>query len=136
MQKDFDLWNDLKKQINSNDTPHLFSEREVWWISIGLNIGYEQDGKNEEFHRPVLVLKKFNKEMFFGIPLTSKYREGKYYADFKFYKNGEDEATSSTALLSQTRLYSSRRLIRRVVKLNEVTFNEVKSRFTKLIDSE
>jgi len=86
MIKNFDSWNTLKKEINDNKSLHQFREREVWWMSIGVNIGFEQDGKYEQFHRPVLVLKKFSKDMFFGIPLTSKSREDIYYSKFKYLK--------------------------------------------------
>lgn len=34
-------------------------------------ISDEQDGKNAEFTRPVLVLRKFNHSLFLGIPLTT-----------------------------------------------------------------
>ncbi len=30
------------------------------WCSIGINVGDEEDGKNELYERPVLVIKKFN----------------------------------------------------------------------------
>lgn len=40
----------------------------------------ETDGKHHSFERPVVVIYKFNKEMFWGIPLTSKEHIGKYYA--------------------------------------------------------
>jgi len=32
--------------------------------SLGKNIGYEQDGNGSGFSRPVLVVKKFNNQMF------------------------------------------------------------------------
>ena len=35
------------------------------------NIGFEQSGKGDEFLRPVLILKRLTKEMFFGIPLST-----------------------------------------------------------------
>ena len=45
-QKKFDLWNIKKKEINKKEKEIQFREREIWWISIGVNIGFEQDGKN------------------------------------------------------------------------------------------
>lgn len=71
----FDEWNIQKQEINLREKLVLFREREIWWCSIGKNIGAEQDGKNEFFERPVLVCKKYNNEQFFGFPLTSKNRE-------------------------------------------------------------
>ena len=37
-----------------------FSEREVWFLKIGVNVGYEQDGNGKEYLRPAIILKKFN----------------------------------------------------------------------------
>lgn len=44
--KDFDIWNNQKKEIEKIDhTEITFSEREIWWVSLGKNIGDEEDGK-------------------------------------------------------------------------------------------
>ena len=47
--KDFDGWNKLKQQINAraNDSTLSISEREIWWVSIGVNVDDEEDGHNE-----------------------------------------------------------------------------------------
>ncbi|MBU2219125.1 hypothetical protein KKG15_01365 [Patescibacteria group bacterium] len=41
-EKDFDAWNIQKKKIHSRDEKILFHEREIWWCSLGVNIGFEQ----------------------------------------------------------------------------------------------
>ncbi len=63
--KDFDGWIDLKKLLSSKNPP-TFQEREIWWCSIGINVGFEIDGKNDKYLRPVLIFRKFNKNIFFG----------------------------------------------------------------------
>ena len=45
MKKDFDSWNEKKKILNNNDVS-FYHEREVWWCSLGVNVGYEQNGKS------------------------------------------------------------------------------------------
>ena len=76
----FTRWLKLKIIIHHSDLgERYFHEREIWWASIGANIGFEQNGKNENYERPVLIIKKFNKEIFWGLPLTSKEKSGKYY---------------------------------------------------------
>jgi len=57
--KRFDEWIKQKKKLDSHDsTDSLYvKEREVWWISIGVNVGAEIDGKNELFERPVLIFR-------------------------------------------------------------------------------
>jgi hypothetical protein len=66
MQKDFDKWHNKKKKLDKNkiDYNFFYHEREIWWSSIGLNIGVETNGKSDHFERPVLIVKKFNKDMF------------------------------------------------------------------------
>ena len=39
MQKDFDGWNDVKKKTHIENSRPFFREREVWWASLGLNMG-------------------------------------------------------------------------------------------------
>ena len=44
MEKDFDHWNELKKEVNSGEVLPLYHAREIWWAHLGVNVGYEQDG--------------------------------------------------------------------------------------------
>ena len=64
--KDFDKWNIEKKKIDYNIKNILPKKREIWWLSIGLNVGVEEDGKNNNFEQPILVMKVFNKQCFLG----------------------------------------------------------------------
>lgn len=45
----------------------LFNEGEIWWCSIGMNIGVEIYGKGGRFTRPVLIFKKFTANSFLGV---------------------------------------------------------------------
>ena len=79
--KDFDLWNNKKKIIDQKEISEqmFFNEREIWWGSLGINIGFEQDGKNEEFERPLLIIKKFNRSVVWVVPLTTSDKSNKFY---------------------------------------------------------
>ena len=58
--KDFDKWNNSKKLINENNRQVFGYPREVWWCSLGVNVGSEIDGKNEEdFKRIQNAFKNF-----------------------------------------------------------------------------
>jgi hypothetical protein len=35
-------------------------EREISWCALGAQVGFEQDGLNENFERPVIVVKNLN----------------------------------------------------------------------------
>ena len=55
-QKDFSEWHKIKAIIHHDkERPH-FHEREIWFCSLGGNVGFEQDGRGETFLRPVIVL--------------------------------------------------------------------------------
>lgn len=102
-------WAKLKIRIHSNEERTIyFNEREIWWASIGINIGNEIDGKNGNFERPVLVLKKMNPSTLLVIPLTSQDKQGYYYLEI------ENENGKKIFVLSQMRLISSKRLIRKM----------------------
>ena len=45
MDQDFDNWNIKKKEL-SNGKRVYFHKGEVWFTSIGKNLGDEEDGKN------------------------------------------------------------------------------------------
>ena len=83
MEKNFKKWHSIKALLDKKKKEIYFKEREIWWCSLGLNIGFEQDGKNYRFERPVLILKKFSKDLFWALPSTSQDKTGEYYYQFK-----------------------------------------------------
>ncbi len=87
---------------------------------MGVNIGFEQDGKNDLFERPVLIIKTFNKEVLWIVPLTSRHKKNKYYYEFDY------KSKPQTAILSQIRLISSKRLLRKIWTFPINDFKKVK----------
>jgi len=122
----FDLWNEKKKIIDKKQNLKTFKEREIVFIKMGKNIGYEQDGKGKEFLRPVLVYKKFNKEQFLGFALTSQKKEGKFYVEV--HHGGK----TSYVILSQLRTYSAKRIKYKTEK--QITNNKMKEVHKKFVD--
>lgn len=60
--KQFDEWNSVKKEIEDyHRAPVKLGE--IYWCRIGLNIGVEQDGKGDDFMRPVIIIKKFSDQI-------------------------------------------------------------------------
>lgn len=123
MSKDYLKWHRVKAQLNNRQDQPFFYEREIWFCGIGLNIGREQDGKHTWFERPVLILKKFNWETFWGIPLTTKFHLNSYYY-FRFLFNGQ----IIFANLSQLRLYDVKRILRKAGMMDEKNFLELRER--------
>jgi len=114
-------WHLLKVKLHFSALGQkYFLERDIWWASIGSNIGYEEDGKNRQFDRPVLILKKFNKHLILIIPLSSKIKtDNKYYCKINFNNS------SSSVIISQLRIISSQRLIRKIGKLDSYQFKNL-----------
>ena len=127
MEKDFDGWNSVKKEVNKKEFSDYIHEREVWWCSLGVNIGFEQDGKNKLFERPVLILRKFNKHTVLVIPLSSKVKNGPY--DFPYIH----EKREYVALLSQIRLISTKRLLRLSYWMDTTIFEIIKNEVKEMI---
>jgi mRNA interferase MazF len=73
---------------------------------LGANVGVEADGKHDNFERPVLVLRKFNRDAVLVVPLTSRPKQNPYHA--MFHHEGE----TFSAVVSQIRLASTKRLLR------------------------
>lgn len=126
--KKYDEWNNLKQTLNKEDNKVFFRERDIFWASIGVNIGYEQDGKGEIFSRPILVLKKYSKNIFFGIPLSTQIKQGSFF--FEFQLNNKP----SNALLVQSRIYDSKRLENKIGTISQDDFKELKIKLRELIN--
>ncbi len=110
--KNYTNWHICKTLLESEkfDTKKKpkFSERDIWWCSLGENIGYEQDGKHENFERPVLVLKKFSQDMFLAVPLTSNEKSHPLRIPYIL------GAVNGSVNLTQIRTLSVKRLHRRM----------------------
>ncbi|MEK7586596.1 MAG: type II toxin-antitoxin system PemK/MazF family toxin [Patescibacteria group bacterium] len=126
MKKDFQTWHLNKSNLHENKERPFFHEREIWFTSVGVNIGFEQDGNGERFMRPVIVIKKFNNEVCWCLPLTNNLKKGKYYFPFKFSKE-----KVSTAILSQLRLMDSKRFQYKIGDMKEEDFIEIKRKLTQ-----
>ena len=117
MDKNFEEWNIKKQQTHNEDKQVLFYEREVWWCVLGTNIGVEIDGKHELFLRPVVILRKFNRDMSLIIPASSKAKLGKYHLTVscgdgkKFYLR-----------LSQLKAISSKRLFSKMSTIDQSSY--------------
>jgi len=128
----YDEWNEIKKSIAIDKVVRHFKEREIFYMIMGKNIGFEQNGKGENFVRPVIILKKFNHDMFYGVPLSSQSKEGIFYYSFEFKKG--NSVSENIALLSQMRLFSATRLLNKIGMISKDDFRELKVKLKELID--
>lgn len=133
MKKDFQKWHNKKSQVDDISKRPFFHEREIWFCHLGANVGFEQDGAGNDFQRPVIILRKFNNEIFWGIPLTksknkTNKKAEKYYFSFSFIDN-----IKSVAILSQIRLVDAKRLVRHIGTMKDDSFVELTKKLKELI---
>ncbi|MDQ7043440.1 MAG: pseudaminic acid cytidylyltransferase [Sulfurimonas sp.] len=116
----YDKWNSLKKRLHNKEEIINFYQGNIYFMSIGRNIGHESYGKDELFLRPVLVYKKLTKTTFLGIPLTSKEKDGSYFFQFSYKKD-----KVSVAMFHQMRVFDIRRSEYLSGKINKNTYTNL-----------
>ena len=121
MNKDFKKWHTLKAKLHEGEGSALFQAREIWWASLGANIGFEQDGVGEIFTRPVIVLTKFNLDVCLVVPLTARPKKGKYY-----FPIGNVAGKQAVAVLSQLRFIDKKRLAKKILTLDRDIFKKLR----------
>jgi len=126
-QKDFDKWNDSKKKIHIRVSDTFAHPREIWWCSLGVNIGAETDGKNENFERPVIIVKVYNKETMLVLPITSKEKNDAFHCRI------DTNQKTVWVKLTQSRVISNKRLLRKVDVLGESEFKSLRNVWKSLL---
>ena len=127
MEKDFIEWHKVKRDIHKHDERPFYHEREIWWCALGVNVGVEIDGKNGKFERPVLILKYINKDMVLVSPLTTKGSPDKNHIKIDI------DGTISFVKISQIRVVSNKRLLRKISTLSEDQFKYIRKRVVRFI---
>ncbi|MEK9166975.1 MAG: type II toxin-antitoxin system PemK/MazF family toxin [Patescibacteria group bacterium] len=125
--KRFLEWIGLKEKLDSiiHQAPHV-SEGEIWWASIGENVGAEINGKSQDFSRPVIIFRKLAHGFYLVIPTTTKIKSGTWYVKFR------EKNLEVCACLHQLRSIDYRRLHRRLGELEHVDFEQIKIGFKNL----
>ncbi len=127
MQKDFEAWSKRKKEINIG-TANFYHERDIRWCSLGVNIGFEQDGTSKEFRRPVLILKGFSRYVCLVVPLTTSKKKNPYHVSI-----GTLEDKESFVIVSQLRLIDTKRLHDRLGVLDKESFEKIRKAVKELL---
>jgi len=119
--KDFDNWNENKKCIQAERANKFYHARDIWWCSLGVNVGFEHDGEGDEYQRPVLILKGLSVNTCLAIPLTSSTSKHPMRVPI-----GMVEGKEASAVLSQMRVIDTKRLLGKVCYLNEESFERTR----------
>ena len=123
-------WCKLKVRLFNKESKVVFKQGDIWWCSLGMNLGEEMFGKGEKFTRPVLVFRKFTSNSFLGLPLTKQEKQGSWYVEITVH--GE----KNWVMLNQARILDKKRLTNRVAALDTNDYQKVKERFLEFYDSE
>lgn len=118
--KKYNIWNETKKDLNVFSRDLLFKEGEIWWCSVGMNIGEEIYGKGLNFRRPVIILKKLSHNSCVVIPTTTKSRTGTWFYHINI--NFKDR----WAMMNQIKFISANRLFVRESFMPESEFVKLK----------
>lgn len=126
----YNKWNEKKKDIQKSTISQniYFKEGDVWWSSIGLNIGTESFGKGEFFRRPIIILKKLSSELYIAVLLTSKFKQGTWFADITINND------SRCAMVYQIRTLHRKRLQHKIGHLDHDNFSKVKEKLEALLE--
>jgi len=120
MEKDFDKWNEVKKQTHA-EHPRLYTVREIWWCRLGVNVGTEQDGKGEWSVRPCVILRGFGSDACLVVPLTTSARKHSLRVPV-----GLVGGVAARANLSQLRVVDTRRLEEKIGFLETDAFSKLR----------
>lgn len=125
--KAFSEWIRVKEKLHvAQHSSPFVSERDLWWVSFGENIGSEINGKSERFTRPALILKKLAHGFYFIAPTTTKEHRGSWYVRVRL---GEIE---EYVCLNQVRTIDYRRLHSKLGQTDTHEFDQVRDAFHAL----
>ncbi len=126
--KDFNAWSEVKKSQDDKIRNVFCKERDIWWSTLGLNIGDEEDGKGELFERPIIVIKKFNNNIFWGCALSTKIKDNN-----KYYVKVKTKEGVQSVIISQLRLYDTKRLGEKIDVASKEDFEKIKTAIKNLL---
>ncbi len=122
-KSDFQKWMPVKERVDSRKMPEnlYIHVGQVWWVSWGKNVGFEQDGKSELFTRPVVVIKVLSRSTFLVAPLTTSKQEHKFRVAVSDF-GGEE----SKAIISQIRVIDIKRFQKKIGKVDAKSLKAIK----------
>jgi len=125
--KRFLEWIGLKEKLHAkHSNPPYVNEGDIWWASLGENVGSEINGKSHKFSRPVIILKKLSHTYYFVIPASTKQKSGTWYVNY------EQGGIQAVACLQHARAIDFRRLYSKLGELHAADFFKIKEGFRKL----
>jgi len=110
--KDFDAWTTVKKRIHEEERTVNIRKGEIRWVSFGVNVGSEIDGKGVSFARPALIAHVIGSRLALVVPITSKMKDFAGYVPFA-WKDKEN-----ALCIHQMRIVSQKRILHRLGRIS------------------
>ena len=124
--KSFDKWNELKKRINGDKDVSFCRAGEIRWVSVGVNIGSEMDGKGESFNRPCLIADMFSDKLALIFPMTTNTKKSAGYIPFIL-----SDGKNVSICIHQAKTISPKRILKRIQVISDSKLKEIKSHYKK-----
>ncbi len=126
--KDFDSWNIQKKTLHLTGENKFYHPREIWWCSLGVNVGFEQDGTGKVYERPILILRGFSKHVCLMVPLTTSQKKNPYHIPI-----GIVDGKEAFVITSQIRLIDTKRFINKIGVVDQKIFENIRKTIKDLL---
>lgn len=120
--KNFDQWNNFKKELNDKEKSHKVRPGEIRWCSFGVNVGSEIDGKGNSFTRPVIIISIAGPDLALVVPCSTKLHNRAGYMQFHA-KNKQ-----ISACIHQMKIISTKRIYDRIEKISDPILLSIKSK--------
>lgn len=129
MEKNTDKWHKIEAYLINQSVRQNFYQRDIWHCYLGKNIGDEENGsKNFDYTRPIIIIRKFNTNIFLCVPITKTAKDGEYYFKFSFI-----DSQDSYAIISQLNTLDAKRLISKIGYINKKDFRTLTERLKGMI---
>lgn len=122
-----DAWAQRKTLVDGREDTPNFQESQIWRAAVGLNVGTEMAGRGQRFWRPVLIVRKFNHNLFYGVPLTTRNKTSPYQIPVML------KGVERFVIISQLRTLDAKRLEQYMADLSPGDFEKVLLALRKLL---
>ena len=124
--KRFDKWSEVKKHLDKAECKEFCRAGEIRWVSLGVNIGSEMDGKGDTFNRPCLVADVFSNKLALVFPMTTSIKKSPGYVPFTLA-----DGKIVSVCIHQARTVSPRRILKRIQAVSRPKLQVIKDQYKK-----
>ncbi len=118
--KKFSEWFQVKERLNEASPVTFCRAGEIRWVSFGVNVGSEIDGKGDSFTRPALIIHVSGTHVALVVPLTTQTKAIKGYIDLEWKQR------KNMLCINQMRVVSQKRIFSRLSKVSNAKLQHVK----------